>query len=673
MKTTRRLKNILTISNIPWLILLFAYVALSFAHCAKRDDPAKEGPANTGQPPVNTISDETAITQAMGSLAIGYSGDDNADRVTANITLPTMGTGNDGEDNGVVITWESSDDDVVNVKTPGTGMVNRPDTADTMVTLTATLTKGDAMDTTTFTLTVIITDSGVVQQALSSLTIGYSGDDNASSVTENIMLPLTGADDITIAWESDNATVIDVETTPGTGMVNRPDTADAMVTLTATATKGDAMDTTTFTLTVIITDAAAVQQALSSLMIGYSGDDNASSVKENIMLPLTGVHDVTISWISDNDAVIDVETTPGTGMVTRPFNTMDAMVTLTATVTKGGVNRTKDFGPLTVIVQLFAWSQVALAENASIWPARWLHTAVAFDNKIWTIAGTTSGLNRLDDVWSSSDGTSWTKVTDSPGWSVRNRHASVVFDNKIWVMGGNDGRQGTETTDFENDVWSSDGMSWKNANARGPTERSKHWSKRAHHAAVVFDGKIWVLGGNDGSRKNDGRKNDVWSSSDGTSWKKVTNSAGWSKRQNHAAVVFDGKMWVLGGNDGIQGTETTNFENDVWSSSDGMSWTKTTVSGTHWSKRKDHAVAVFNGKILVMGGYDGSNYLNDVWWSANGSDWTQLTNGTTHWADRGHHRTVVLGNKMFLFGGFSETTDESSHFNDVWVFQQTNN
>jgi hypothetical protein len=67
---------------------------------------------------------------------------------------------------------------------------------------------------------------------------------------------------------------------------------------------------------------------------------------------------------------------------------------------------------------------------------------------------------------------------------------------------------------------------------------------------VVYDGKMWVMGGSDGSRKND-----VWWSTDGVTWTRATASAGWSARYAHTSVVYDGKMWVMGGYSGTR---------DVW-------------------------------------------------------------------------------------------------------------
>ena len=90
-------------------------------------------------------------------------------------------------------------------------------------------------------------------------------------------------------------------------------------------------------------------------------------------------------------------------------------------------------------------------------------------------------------------------------------------------------------------------MTWTQATANAK------WSRRDGHTSVVFDNKIWVLGGYDGKYY----RNDVWYSSDGENWTRATKNAGWSGRYGHTSVVFDNKIWVLGGYDG-------SYRNDVW-------------------------------------------------------------------------------------------------------------
>ncbi len=242
---------------------------------------------------------------------------------------------------------------------------------------------------------------------------------------------------------------------------------------------------------------------------------------------------------------------------------------------------------------------------------------------------------------------SWAKATASAGWSARNGHSSVVFNGKIWIIGGSDGS-------LKNDVWSSDdGVIWTEVTASATTPR---WSSRYGHSSVVFNGKIWVIGGRDGSNKND-----VWSSDDGVNWTEVTASATtprWSGRYSHSSVVFNDKIWVLGGN-------TVSRQNDVWSSDDGVIWTEVTASATtpRWSGRYSHSSLVFNDKIWVLGGYDGGNE-NDVWSSDDGVNWTEVTASATtpRWSGRYDHSSLVFNNRMWIVGGKGGSLKD-----DVWA------
>ena len=105
------------------------------------------------------------------------------------------------------------------------------------------------------------------------------------------------------------------------------------------------------------------------------------------------------------------------------------------------------------------------------------------------------GRDNSNYVWSSSDGTNWANMNASNHWSARELLTSVVFDDKIWFLGGGGGGG-------DNQVWnSSDGISWVNTSAKN------HWSSRNKFVSLVFDNKIWVLGGNS---SDDSKANDVW-------------------------------------------------------------------------------------------------------------------------------------------------------------------
>jgi len=229
-------------------------------------------------------------------------------------------------------------------------------------------------------------------------------------------------------------------------------------------------------------------------------------------------------------------------------------------------------------------------------------------------------------------GGNWTQATEAAPWSARYTHQSVVFDDKLWVIGGHDGST-------KNDTWySADGVNWTQATANA------EWSTRWGHQSIVFNNKIWVIGGRS--------KNDVWYSSDGINWKQATANAGWTARDAHQSVAFNNKMWVIGGyND-----SNTAYYNDVWFSYDGISWTQATANA-EWNVRSWHQSVVFNNKIWVIGGSHGGG-KTDVWYSSDGITWTEAT-ANAGWSARGYHKSFVFNNKIWVIGG-------DGNKNDVW-------
>lgn len=108
-------------------------------------------------------------------------------------------------------------------------------------------------------------------------------------------------------------------------------------------------------------------------------------------------------------------------------------------------------------------------------------------------------------------------------------------------------------------------------------------------------------------------ENDVWSSTDGVTWTEETADAAWPIRASHQVEVFDGKMWVLGGSAANWDSEYS----DVWFSENGKDWIRTTEAAD-WQARRGHSSAVFNDKLWVLGGRVGDSwtYSNDVWSAA---------------------------------------------------------
>ena len=315
-------------------------------------------------------SDAECVAEDKASLAVIYAGSDSASGVTQNITLPAAG------DNGTVINWQS-DNTVVAID----GIVTRPSYAngDATVTLKATITKGNASDIKTFTLTVIkapASDTECVAQDKANLAVIYAGSDSASRVTRKITLPAAGSSGTTITWQSGNNDVIAID-----GTVTRPPYtgSNTTVMLTATITKGSVSDTKIFTMTVakepnvklasIAVSKGKLQPAFSSDTTDYIdapvpfSDSAAPAYNDTQSAGITAT-------ASDSDAIITIN---GTSVQSGNLFTMNNLKvgknTAVITVSAAGENETKTYTvELYRAIPVFKTGQTSTDPGVS-WPS----------------------------------------------------------------------------------------------------------------------------------------------------------------------------------------------------------------------------------------------------------------------------------------------------------------
>ena len=266
------------------------------------------------------------------------------------------------------------------------------------------------------------------------------------------------------------------------------------------------------------------------------------------------------------------------------------------------------------------------------------HSSVNYADKVWVIAGFTVHLNR-NTVYSSSNGADWVLVTGNAQFSARESAASVVFNSKMWVIGGYD-----SDSNSVNDSWySTDGIEWQAAT------QNAAFAGRSSHECVVFDNKIWVIAGSG----IDGKYNDVWYSSDGIDWVLATGNAGFSPRVGHTAIVFDSKIWVIGGYD-------TGFLNDTWYSDNGIDWVLAT-GNAGFDPRFEHSSILYDNKMWVFGGTDGSSF-SDSWYSSDGVNWITTTIYSSTFSSRYSASVVFIGGRPLLIGGHSGII----RYDDAW-------
>ena len=140
-------------------------------------------------------------------------------------------------------------------------------------------------------------------------------------------------------------------------------------------------------------------------------------------------------------------------------------------------------------------------------------------------------------------------------------------------------------------------------------------------------------------------------------------------RTDHAMAVFNNQIWIIGGK-----STTGTPLNDIHKSLDGKNWTK--VTNGSFSPRFGHSCVVHNGKLWLTGGItindtDGVCYLNDVWNSSDGKNWTKVADvaettdyeSETRFDKRAYHNMVSYKDKLWVMLG---EKPDGNLLGDIW-------
>ncbi len=231
-----------------------------------------------------------------------------------------------------------------------------------------------------------------------------------------------------------------------------------------------------------------------------------------------------------------------------------------------------------------SWTQVAVKPP---FPHRRSCGAVVFKDRMWLIGGL-GYTGMMGDVWSSDDGVQWTRAAVEAAFGPRVAPGCVVFKGRIWIIGGS-AKEG-----LRSDVWTSeDGLQWTQVAVQTPFR-----NLGGSQLCVVFGSRIWRLAG------------DLWSTEDGVTWTRASTTPPLGFKYGVAATVFKDQLFVIGGG------QSRRHTSDVWSSADGVRWTQITPDAA-FPARSYHSTAAFDGRLWVLQGNDGEN-RSDIWASADG-------------------------------------------------------
>jgi hypothetical protein len=334
------------------------------------------------------------------------------------------------------------------------------------------------------------------------------------------------------------------------------------------------------------------------------------------------------------------------------------------------------------------------------WDNRLDHEVSVLNDELFLAGGYNPGMINGDpyfeDVWKSSDGISWTNVTDNAPWYGRRGHALITFNDgngdALYLIGGFSVNESTGERSYNNDVWkSSDGHAWEKIknNTDVALSDTTDWVARMHHKVVITKRagqNYMILSAGRTMKKNiEGRYavkycNDLWGSYNGIEWEYL-HSNDFGIRSEHAMAVDDsGTLYIQGGQHGVifDSPDSVNYEPianyyHLWTSADGSHWeakSNVDIVESQLLSRAGHELIYYKNRLWSLPGKTiSSNHYHftnpehyPTWTYAMSDNWAIDSRGTAIDA-RHNYAAIVFKDKIWIFGG---NTNKKGQNNDVW-------
>nr|7ONA_A Chain A, SAKe6AC [synthetic construct] len=245
----------------------------------------------------------------------------------------------------------------------------------------------------------------------------------------------------------------------------------------------------------------------------------------------------------------------------------------------------------------------------------------------------------------------------APMTTPRSGVGVAVLNGRIYAVGGYDGSpdghthlNSVEAYDPETDEWSF---------------VAPMTTPRSGVGVAVLNGRIYAVGGYDGSPDGHTHLNSVEAYDPETDeWSFVAPMT--TPRSGVGVAVLNGRIYAVGGYDGspdghthLNSVEAYDPETDEWSFVAPMT-----------TPRSGVGVAVLNGRIYAVGGYDGSpdghTHLNSVEaYDPETDEWSFVAPMTTPRSGVG---VAVLNGRIYAVGGYDGSPDGHTHLNSVEAY-----
>jgi len=231
------------------------------------------------------------------------------------------------------------------------------------------------------------------------------------------------------------------------------------------------------------------------------------------------------------------------------------------------------------------WTQTA---SAGISGGIYGGGAHVLNDTIYVFGGIGTGPAFNNKAYSSTDGINWTLLGDMTGVTNNYDFTSTVYQGKIWIVGG------SNAVNTYKKVWTStNGRVWTEVGTdAGPVNDPTYGKGTDLGQLLVYQDKLWYIGGRN---ENNDPLSTVYSSTDGITWTQHDSMPG--TRSFFGAVVYNNRIWALGG---YTGNGTVMKDTIYVSDTTGNKWKE--VPLTYPQNRVGVEPVVFNNQIYSLGG-----------------------------------------------------------------------
>ncbi|MDD5688349.1 MAG: fibronectin type III domain-containing protein [Elusimicrobia bacterium] len=291
-------------------------------------------------------------------------------------------------------------------------------------------------------------------------------------------------------------------------------------------------------------------------------------------------------------------------------------------------------------------------EPNALQSARYGHTMGIWNNKIYVVGGW--GATYSDLVFSASinfDGTVgvWSQETKQLPIAFK-YHAMSVYNGVLYVSGGYSGSGVLDTIFIASITANGNVGTWSSVTALP--------GKRCYHSMGAWNGTLYVIGGQDETFANKSTVFMIAVKSQSIfkeSW--VTESNNLSQGLSGLAMAtYNGRLYVVGGfNSGISTPSV--YSSLIDGNGNVGSWTN--EANQMPQGRYNHAAAVWNGKLYVAGGLS-SNTVYSAPINGDGSIGVWGAQGNTLPQNLDYHTMVAWGSSLYVVGGINGGTPQNT-------------